>query len=61
MEDMNTMVTVYGVYDKQGYLVDLEDWTDGTFAATIAALLGTTLRTYKVQPYDWRPRIPRAL
>jgi asparagine synthetase B (glutamine-hydrolysing) len=55
------MVTVYGVYDKQGFLVDLEDWTDGEFAAQVASALGTKLHAYTVRPYDWRPRIPRSL
>lgn len=55
------MITVYGVYDKHGFLVDLEDWTDGASAALVASLLGTELRTYTVRQYDFRPRIPRAI
>jgi sulfur relay (sulfurtransferase) DsrC/TusE family protein len=55
------MVKVYVVYDKQGFLVDLEDWTDGEFASLLSSKLGTKLHTYMVPPFDWRPRIPRSL
>ena len=55
------MIKVYGVYDKQGFLVDLEDWTDEASASLIASTLGTKLHTCMVRPYNWRPRIPRSL
>ncbi len=58
---MATTVKVYGVYAKDGHLVDLADWTNGEFAAELATRLGGTLRSFDVAPFDWRPRIPRVL